>query len=181
MSNRWRCLEFSGRRFPTTGAEVHEILKRGERDNVVSVPLPLRLDLRDHSPTGFEWGYGGSGPSQLALAVLVEVTGDEGYACARYMDFTDGIIASLPFAGWSLSAETVTEWVRVHPATVEEKFYALPVRHQKETADRQAVEATPCSFCGGVCTLETTRFPANYAARSVCLECGNEVAVISEE
>jgi len=33
-------------------------------------PLGLRLDLWNHSPTGFEWGYGGSGPAQLALAIL---------------------------------------------------------------------------------------------------------------
>jgi len=31
--------------------------------------LDPRLDLRNHSPTGFEWGYGGSGPAQLALAL----------------------------------------------------------------------------------------------------------------
>src|SRR5262245_22144387 len=35
-------------------------------------PLPLCLELRNHSPTGFEWGYGGSGPAQLALALLVD-------------------------------------------------------------------------------------------------------------
>ncbi len=33
-------------------------------------PLPLRLDLYNHSPTGFEWAYNGSGPAQLALAIL---------------------------------------------------------------------------------------------------------------
>ena len=32
--------------------------------------LRLRLDLFNHSPTGFEWGYAGSGPVQLALAIL---------------------------------------------------------------------------------------------------------------
>jgi hypothetical protein len=31
--------------------------------------LDPRLDLRNHSLTGFEWGYGGSGPAQLALAL----------------------------------------------------------------------------------------------------------------
>ena len=30
--------------------------------------LNPRLDLFNHSPTGFEWGYGGSGPAQTALA-----------------------------------------------------------------------------------------------------------------
>lgn len=36
----------------------------------LAAPLPLRLDLRAHSPTGFEWGYHGSGPADLALAVM---------------------------------------------------------------------------------------------------------------
>ena len=32
--------------------------------------LNPRFDLWNHSPSGFEWGYGGSGPAQLALAKL---------------------------------------------------------------------------------------------------------------
>ena len=32
-----------------------------------SCELRPRFDLRNHSPAGFEWGYGGSGPAQLAL------------------------------------------------------------------------------------------------------------------
>lgn len=32
--------------------------------------LDPRNDLWDHSPSGFSWGYGGSGPAQLALAIL---------------------------------------------------------------------------------------------------------------
>jgi len=34
--------------------------------------MPLKHVLR-HSPDGFEWGYGGSGPADLALAILREV------------------------------------------------------------------------------------------------------------
>ena len=34
--------------------------------------LTKSLKYRNHSPTGFAWGYGGSGPSQLALAILIE-------------------------------------------------------------------------------------------------------------
>lgn len=37
-------------------------------DNGPLLPLPLRTDLCNHSPTGFCWGYHGSGPAQLALA-----------------------------------------------------------------------------------------------------------------
>jgi len=34
--------------------------------------LPPRNDIRNHSPDGFEWGYGGSGPAQLSLALLCD-------------------------------------------------------------------------------------------------------------
>ena len=34
-------------------------------------PFPSQA-VRNHSPTGFAWGYGGSGPAQLALAILID-------------------------------------------------------------------------------------------------------------
>jgi len=46
---------------------------RTERGCVVTVdgrPLDPRNKVRNHSPDGFEWGYAGSGPAQLALAIL---------------------------------------------------------------------------------------------------------------
>lgn len=39
-------------------------------DGSTQRPLDPRLDLQNHSPTGFAWGYNGSGPAQLALAIL---------------------------------------------------------------------------------------------------------------
>lgn len=30
--------------------------------------------MRKHSPNGFAWGYGGNGPAQLALMLLLELT-----------------------------------------------------------------------------------------------------------
>lgn len=59
-------------------------------------PLPLRLDLRNHSPTGFSWGYNGSGPAQLALALLTHATGDPNTALEYYQQFKDRVIARLP-------------------------------------------------------------------------------------
>ena len=34
------------------------------------------LQIADHSPDGFQWGYLGSGPAQLAAAILYEITDD---------------------------------------------------------------------------------------------------------
>jgi len=33
--------------------------------------------IRNHSPDGFQWGYSGSGPAQLALALCVNAVGKE--------------------------------------------------------------------------------------------------------
>jgi hypothetical protein len=51
--------------------------------------------LYNHSPDGFAWGYGGSGPSQLALAIMLKCT-DAKQAQRLYQDFKADIIAELP-------------------------------------------------------------------------------------
>lgn len=51
--------------------------------------------VRNHSPDGFCWGYGGSGPAQLALAILLKYHSKE-VALDRYQHFKWNIIASLP-------------------------------------------------------------------------------------
>ena len=44
----------------------------GVRVTVDGRPLDPRLDLRVLSASGFEWGYDGGGPGQLALAILAD-------------------------------------------------------------------------------------------------------------
>jgi hypothetical protein len=67
--------------------------------------LDLRLDLRNHSPTGLEWGYSGSGPAQLALALAADLLGDDERAQAIYQRLKFKLIAGLPHDGWELSEE----------------------------------------------------------------------------
>lgn len=74
-------------------------------------PLPPRHDIFDHSPSGFGWGYGGSGPAQLALALLVDVVGAE-RAVTFHQDFKWQRIAPLPKdTDWSMTASDVLSWV----------------------------------------------------------------------
>jgi hypothetical protein len=77
-------------------------------------PLPTRLDLFNHSPTGFEWGYGGSGPSQLALAILADATGDDDYALDHYHDFKRNVVAGLNHGGWCLQIGDVRAWCKLN-------------------------------------------------------------------
>lgn len=60
--------------------------------------LDPRLDIANHSPTGFAWGYLGSGPSQLALAILADYFDDD-RALRMYKSFKHRLISRLPMAG----------------------------------------------------------------------------------
>jgi hypothetical protein len=72
---------------------------------------PLKsLRLRNHSPDGFEWGYGGSGPAQTALAILLDYTRDRRLALSVYQDFKSKVVASLA-CEWELTGAQISEAV----------------------------------------------------------------------
>ena len=71
-------------------------------------PLDPRLDLENRSPTGFEWGYAGSGPAQLSLALCVDALGDDAAAQAVFQLFKFAVIAVLDRdQPWSITAAEV--------------------------------------------------------------------------
>lgn len=91
---------------------------RGCRVTVNGRRLRLRLDLRNHSPTGFEWGYGGSGPSQLALALLADAIGDEA-SLEHYQRFKRTTVSSLPTGCWELTDTDIRRWIEVEINALE--------------------------------------------------------------
>jgi hypothetical protein len=75
-------------------------------------PLDPRFDLRNHSPSGFEWGYNGSGPAQLALALLSDFLGSGEEALDLYQDFKRVVVASLPRLAWTLTGAQIPQTLR---------------------------------------------------------------------
>jgi hypothetical protein len=86
---------------------IGNILNDGERKDVdrtvtstrsgKMLNLAASLKVVNHSPTGFCWGYAGSGPAQLALAILLDhFNGDVERAKALYMDFKFDVVSRLP-------------------------------------------------------------------------------------
>lgn len=69
--------------------------------------------IKNHSPDGFAWSYGGSGPAQLALAILLKFLPME-KAIALYQDFKWDVIAALPADDFALMGETVMDWIEKH-------------------------------------------------------------------
>jgi len=68
-------------------AKTKEVFLDGEKLNPEE-----SQKIRNHSPDGFNWGYGGSGPAQLALAVMLKLTGK----ADGYQEFKWDVIAKLP-------------------------------------------------------------------------------------
>jgi hypothetical protein len=72
--------------------------------------------VRNHSPTGFSWGFGGSGPAQLALALLLGVVGRE-EAVGLYQAFKWDVVSTWPQDGpWEISEDGIRSWVRMQHA-----------------------------------------------------------------
>lgn len=102
------------------------ILERDENGTATNIPSLVT----HHSPTGFEWGYGGSGPADLALNICelalrkmahdgptIECwDGRECFAAAWQMhqDFKYEFIAGIDRTGGSFSWRQVTAWVGYH-------------------------------------------------------------------
>lgn len=72
------------------------------------------LKVRDHSPTGFAWGYAGSGPAQLALAILLDYSGTNiKFADMYHQQFKFDVIANLPRdEAWSINSDEIDDWIR---------------------------------------------------------------------
>lgn len=70
--------------------------------------------LRSHSPDGFNWGYTGSGPSQLSLAILLELMPQEA-ALNLYHRFKADIISKLDKDhDFNLPVSEVEAWIKEH-------------------------------------------------------------------
>lgn len=84
-----------------------------DNENEVVFSAAASQKLVNHSPNGFNWGYGGSGPSQLALGLLLEVSSNNDLSLRYYQDFKWEIIASLPDT-WELTEVSILEWIEQH-------------------------------------------------------------------
>ena len=67
--------------------------------------------LRNHSPDGFQWSYCGSGPAQLALALLLDVTSDPEMAMAHYQDFKFDKVAAWG-EEWRITSREILDWLK---------------------------------------------------------------------
>ena len=92
----------------TSSGKTYTGMREGERVTVSvdGQALDPRLDLRDFH--AFEWGSEGSGPSQLALAILADHAGASA-ALGSYRKFVQIFIAEIEGDNWRLTSEDIDQ------------------------------------------------------------------------
>jgi hypothetical protein len=79
---------------------------------VNGLELNPRHDLRNHSPDGFNWGYSGSGPTQLALAILADHLNNDEEVLSLYTKFRDIFVSKLEMTkGWTVTSSQIQQIV----------------------------------------------------------------------
>ncbi len=63
--------------------------------------------LERHSPDGFEWGYHGSGPADLARSIVGDVMGDRNPPPGQYQRVKSQLVARVPREGGEITEAEV--------------------------------------------------------------------------
>lgn len=82
------------------------------QDGRVATNVPHTITT--HSPTGLDWGYGGSGPADLALNLLIAHGLHPEEAWMLHQDFKARFIATLPREGGEIRKTDVDAWLAEH-------------------------------------------------------------------
>ena len=81
-----------------------------KQPNAETYPIRERQDLRNHSPDGLNWGYGGSGAAQCALAILADCLGDSQMALRHYQNFKWDFVSKWKHS-FEIAEDEILEWL----------------------------------------------------------------------
>ncbi len=84
-----------------------QVYRRARLSSESGPLLAPQLGVHSHSSSELDWGYAGSGPDQLSLAILIDYLGDVTEAEDLYQDFKSIVVAHLPEEEWTLSSEEI--------------------------------------------------------------------------
>lgn len=87
---------------------------RRQPKNIVTVTreslikeLDPRIDLYDHRPDDFEWGYCGAGPAHLTLAILADYLKNDDMAFQLIQNFTLKMTSQIQSDEWTMTSKQI--------------------------------------------------------------------------
>lgn len=73
-----------------------------------------------HSPSGWNWGYGGSGPAELAVMILLDLRLEMIDAWRLHQQFKRMFIAQIDTDTFALHEEQIRAWLDEQPSAIQE-------------------------------------------------------------
>lgn len=106
---------YRGTRRPTLLNPNQGVVTVEERAGSTRFTIPLRHPCKAgqncHSPEGFDWGYEGAGPLELARWLLADCLGRKWAQRPEvYTPFMHEVISTLPAVEWELPEAQVAMW-----------------------------------------------------------------------
>jgi len=131
--------------------KVYRGFRKPDGEAMVSVNGVPLTHIVLHSPGGFEWGYGGSGPADTALSILSDYfderpTKDDLYhglfrASRLYQDFKWGWIATADHNDWEITSSQIDAFMRSHSIQLQENDeHIAEYRAMRKEAELEATE-----------------------------------------
>lgn len=104
-----------------SGKRINGVCVVSIRDfNGTSYLTPQRSQRhRNHSPDGFNWGYGGTAPAQLALAILLDAFGSAHLAQKWYQPFKWHWVSAWG-EEWEISKDVIQWWIESEASKARE-------------------------------------------------------------
>jgi hypothetical protein len=81
---------------------------------VNGIPLNERTDLCN-SPVGIEWGYNGSGPKQLSIALLSDYFANDKKAVQNWPILCQLLVSRLAYDKWTISGDQIKVTMLLSP------------------------------------------------------------------
>ncbi len=100
-------VEYKGVKSDSGGAKT---VFRVEDGRIATLQPERSQRVWNHSPDGFNWGYGGSGPAQLALALLLDVTNNKDLSTHLHQSFKAAFVSTWG-EQWCVTADQIREWI----------------------------------------------------------------------
>ena len=127
-----------------------------------------------HSPDGFEWGYAGSGPADLAIAILADAApdlfNDDEEPPIRshfYQQFKHDVVSRLPREGWLIDRAGVLAWVQAATAGLKDSQVRAGLVLVQPLPLSAADQLTICPVC-----QDDQEIACPRDADAACRHCG---------
>jgi hypothetical protein len=89
--------------------------------------LNLMLHECNHSPSGAEWGYNGSGPAHLAFAICFDATRSLRRTWGIYQRVKERLVSGLPREGWEITRKKALAVIQAIEKDLDERERRKPV------------------------------------------------------